>query len=140
MGTILLCTRGEDLIREMGPLLRVEHQLAVVPQVADAVRTLLLRRFDAVVLDLDEETSGRLEALPVIGRLDPRVPTLAVSSQPGLEAQAAIRSAGVFCLLVRPLAPGELVKHLAAALRWRAAGTMASPEVIHAKRATAFSG
>jgi len=140
MGSILVCTRGEDVVRELGPLLRGEHQVAVVPHVADAVRALLLTRFDAIVLDLDEEKAGRLEALPIIGRLNPRVPTLAVSSQPTLEGEAAIRSAGIFCLLVRPLGPGELERHLAAALRWRAAGPTASPEPTHAKRATAFSG
>jgi DNA-binding NtrC family response regulator len=140
MGTILLCTRGEDLIRELGPLLQVEHQVAVVPQMADAVQELLLRRFDAVVLDLDEELVCRLEALPILGRLNPRVPILVVSTQPTLEGEAAIRAAGIFCLLVRPLARGELEKHLAAALRWRAAEANVPPSARHANPAGSIAG
>lgn len=121
MGTILVCTQKDDIVREMGPVLWGEHQVAIVPRVADAVRLLLLTRYDAVVLDMDEERQERLEALPVISRLNPRLPILAVSGKPSVEAESTIRSAGTFCLLPRPLARGELERHLAAALGWRAA-------------------
>ncbi len=119
MGTILVCTRAEDILREMGALLQARHQVAVVPDMADAVRAALLNRFDAVVLDMDEETPQRLPSLPVIGRLNPRAPLVVVSAAASLEVEAAIRAAGVFSLLLRPLSPGELERHLAAALFWR---------------------
>jgi hypothetical protein len=70
MARILVCTRGEDILGELGSLLNEGHPLVVVPSVADATCSLLLGHFGAVVLDLDEETPQRLEALPILGRLN----------------------------------------------------------------------
>ncbi len=127
MATILACTRSEDMVRELVGLLRRAHQLAIVPHVADAVRLLLLIRVDAVVLDVDEETPERLEALPVIRRMNPQVPTLAVLGRASLEAEAAVRASGICCLLLRPLTAGELERQLVAALRWRVTARSDSP-------------
>lgn len=127
MATILVCTHGEDLLAEVGPLLRSEHRVAIVPHVADVVRCLLLTRVDAVVLDLDEDLGQHIDVLPVISQLNPRIPIVTVSTAPPMEVEAAIRAAGVFCFLSRPLAAGELEQRLAAGLRWRATEPNGSP-------------
>lgn len=121
MATILVCTHREDVLAELGPLLRSKHQVAIVPHVADVVRSMLLTRLDAVVLDIDEELMDHVDILPIIARLNPRIPILTVSNPTSLEVEAALRAAGIFSFLLSPLAPGELEHHLAAALPWRAA-------------------
>ena len=137
MGSILVCTRREDILAELGPLLRSEHQVAIVPHVADVVRSLLLTRMDAVILDIDDEMAQHVDLLPVVARLNPRVPLLTVSDPTTLEVEAAIRAAGIYSLLVRPLSPGELERHLAAALFWRTARAWHPPSANDAKPATA---
>jgi len=117
MARILVCTRGEDILGELGSLLNEGHPLVVVPSVADATCSLLLGHYDAVVLDLDEETPQRLEALPILGRLNPHVPTFAVYGRPSLEVEAAIRAAGIFTLIYRPIIPGDLLRRLAFTVR-----------------------
>ncbi len=121
MANILVCTRREDLVKELVPLLRREHHVEIVPHLAGAVRSLLLTRFAAVVLDLDGESPEDLETLPIVGQLNPHLRTVVVSGPLSLEAEAGIRATGISRLLVRPLAPGELERHLAAVLRWPAA-------------------
>ncbi len=133
MANILVCTRREDLLAELGPLLRSEYQVAIVPHVADVVRSLLLTRMDAVVLDIDEEMAPHVDILPVVARLNPRIPILTVSDPTSLEVEAAIRAAGIYSLLVRPLSAGELERHLAAALSWRIARAWRSPSANDAK-------
>lgn len=137
MANILVCTRGEDMLAELGPLLRSEYQIAIVPHVTNVVRCMLLTRLDAVVLDINEELAQHIDILPVIARLNPRIPILTVSKPTTLEVEAAIRAAGIFCFLLRPLAPGEVERHLAAALRWRAAEATGSPRPNHANAAAA---
>lgn len=127
MATILVCTQQEDLLAELLPVLRSNHRVALVAHAADAIRWLLLHRFEAVVLDVAEEMPERLDALPVISRLNPRVPTLAVCGQTSGEVEAGLRGSGICCLLLRPLIPGELERHLTAALRWRAPAGPPSP-------------
>ncbi len=137
MASILVCTRREDLLAELGPLLRSEYQVAIVPHVADVVRSMLVTRVDAVVLDVDEEMAQHVDILPVVARLNPRLPLLTISDPISLEVEAAIRAAGVYALLVRPLSPGELERHLAAALYWRIARGWRPSSADDAKPATA---
>jgi AmiR/NasT family two-component response regulator len=137
MASILVCTRREDLLVELGPLLRSQHQVAIVPHVADVVRSLLLTRTDAVILDIDDEMAQHVDILPVAARLNPRIPLLTVSDPISLEVEAAVRAAGIYALLVRPLSPGELERHLAAALFWRITRGWASASANDAKPAAA---
>lgn len=121
MATILACTRKDDMLPELGSLLRSEHRVAIVPHVADVVRSLLLTRVDTVVLDIDAGLLQDIDLLPVIARLNPHIPILAISTPDAKEVEAAVQAVGVFRFLHRPLASGELERHLVAALRWRAA-------------------
>jgi DNA-binding NtrC family response regulator len=90
---------------------------------------------DTVVLDIDEELAQHLDLLPVIAKLNPHIPIMAVSTPTGTDVEAAIRSAGVFCFLLRPFAPGEVERHLAAALSWRAAQGAEAVSSLHADAA-----
>lgn len=137
MATILVCTRRGDMLAELAPLLWGEHRVAIVPHMADAVRSLLLSRFDAVALDLDEESVEGLEILSVVGQLDPRLPTVVVSGPLSPAAEAGIRAAGICGLLLRPLTPGELERHLTPILRWRSTEARGSPRQTEANAAAA---
>ena len=126
MARILICTQREDLLDDLRPLHKKEHQMVFVPDMTGVIRSLLLARFDAAVLDLDDATPEDIQALPIIGRLDSQLPAIAVCDHLSLELEAAIREAGTFTQLLRPLAPHELERHLITALRWRAAEPAAS--------------
>jgi uncharacterized protein (TIGR02266 family) len=68
---------------------------AEVAQATDAeiAKTTLAPDIDLVVLDLDYETHGALEALRAARAVEPRVPTVAITANPALREQARAEGA-----------------------------------------------
>ena len=114
MASILVCTEGEDLLAAMRPVLRETHHVVIVARLADAIRHLLVTRFDAVVIDMEAEPPPRLDLLSTFASLCPEIPTLAVS--PSTEVMATLRLGRLEAILGRPLRPGELERRLRGAL------------------------
>ncbi len=84
------------------------HEVVHAPDRIRAIEILLGRRFDAAVLFLGIKSREVRRLVPLLGRLDPKLPVLTVAEQDTVETQREIRRSGIFYHLTEPVNAPEL--------------------------------
>ena len=122
MGTILcISERFEDVRQIQASLQREGHEVLSAEDRFRAVEILVERTVDAAILFLRAGSKELWDLIPVLGRLDPKLPVLTVAEEDTVEAQREIRRSRVFYHLTYPVDLDELRQALQEALARREA-------------------
>jgi DNA-binding response OmpR family regulator len=95
--------------------------LTAAPDRFRAVEMLVDRSFDAAILFLGTSPRDIWELIPLLGRLDSKLPILTVAEEDSVETQREIRRLRVFYHLTQPVDVAELRQALEEALAHRGA-------------------
>ena len=121
MATILcVADQPEDTSVLESTLTEAGHEVVVSTDRFLAIENLLSQEFGAVILCLGASGAMR-ELVPLICRLDRRVPVLTVAEEDSVETQREIRRSRVFYHLTQPVDADELRQAIREALARREA-------------------
>lgn len=122
MATILCVSERPEDVRALEISLREEgHEVVVASDRFQAVETLLGREFGAAILFLGASSRAIWELVPLMSRLNRKLPVLTVAQEDSVETQREIRRSRVFYHLTQPVDTGELKEALREALTRRQA-------------------
>lgn len=110
-----------DLRAIEDPLNADGHEVAFASDRLRAIEMLLGRGFDAAILFLGVSSREIWDLIPLVGRVDPRLPILTVAQEDSVETQREIRRSRVFYHLTQPVDADEMREALREALMHREA-------------------
>ncbi len=121
MATILCVAERPEDVRVLESTLREEgHTVIVSTDRFRAIENLLAQEFGAAILFLGSSGDVR-ELVPLVCRLDRRLPILTVAQEDSVETQREIRRSRVFYHLTQPVDTDELRQAIREALTRREA-------------------
>ena len=122
MHEILICSANEDLLTALHAASGAEGvRLTVCRRAMDAVRALMALSFDRLILDLETPGLDGLFLVAIARRIDPRLPVVAVSRGPVVQARE-IQQKGVAHHLVPPTVSPEIAQRIAIGVEQVATG------------------
>ncbi len=121
MATILCISERFDDVRVLQGSLGEGHEVVYAEDRFRAVEILVERSIAAAILFLPAGSKDLWELIPVLGRLDPKLPILTVVEEDTVETQREIRRSRVFYHLTYPIDLDEMRQALQEALARREA-------------------
>jgi CheY-like chemotaxis protein len=116
---VLVCD-DDALVRDsVVEALTGEFSVETAHRAVETIQNIMRTRYDALILDLRLPGLGGLEAVPVIKRLDARLPIIVITGYSSYEAEQAVRGTGIFYYLPKPFSIDELSDAVRAAVRVR---------------------
>jgi CheY-like chemotaxis protein len=116
---VLVCD-DDPLMRDtVVEALTGEFAVEAVPRAVETLQHIMRTRYDALLLDLRLPGLGGLAAVPVIKRLDARLPIIVMTGYGSYETEQAARGAGIFYYLPKPFSADELSDAVRSAVRAR---------------------
>jgi len=120
MAVVLCVSESTQDVRAIeDPLNADGHEVIFAGDRLRAIEILLARGCDAAVLFLGASSREIWDLIPLVGRVDPRLPILTVAQEDSVETQREIRRSRVFYHLTQPVDADEVREALREALMHR---------------------
>lgn len=109
MPTILVCDRDPVFVDTMRRLLAQEgYSIETAARPSETIQRLVPGRYGAMVLGLHSAEAEDVDVIPMINRIDRRLPIVVVASDESLELERRARSGKLFYYAVRPVDGDEI--------------------------------
>lgn len=127
MAKILICSEDhldnqflEELLTAQG------YEVTVTHQASEVIQKVLNKKFHALILGIHLEGMSGLEAIPIINKIDSRLPIIAITGDNSLETERKIRKEKIFYYFLKPVDSEEMravlrdavMKHKAVELKY----------------------
>ena len=115
---VIVCDADLVEVSRMRRLLSRRYRLVLSRVAMGALNDVLAGSFQAMVLALREEDQSFLHLIPLVKKLQPRLPIIVVGDGRSLDQQRSAQRQGIFYFLPRPVGTREMRTALANAVEW----------------------
>jgi two-component system nitrogen regulation response regulator GlnG len=114
---ILICNSDQKLNRYLSRLLAEEgYEVEETYDVMDAINRILTKRYRTLILELCTDGMDGIEALPIINKIDGRLPIVTITDDESLETQRSARRERIFYYFIKPIDSKEIIEVVRAAI------------------------
>lgn len=105
---ILVCSANHQVVESLASIARRDgYRFMACCRGGEAIRALMVFKFDILILDLETPGLDSLFLLSTVKRIDPQLFVVAISSRPVVHAKE-IQQKAALCHLVQPTSHGEM--------------------------------
>lgn len=109
MAKVLICSEDHFDNQFLEELLSTEgYEVEVTHQASEAIRRILTQRFQALILGIHLEGMSGLEAIPIINKIDSRLPIITITDDDSLETERKTRKERIFYYFLKPVDAEEI--------------------------------
>jgi len=117
MSSILIADDDEYIGKLLGKILRKEgYEVKAVESGDEAIKEVSRKRFDALLLDIYMEGINGIDAIPLIKKIDSKIPIIIITADHSLSTEQRTRKEDIFHYLLKPFEFEELKKVIESAL------------------------
>ncbi len=115
---ILICEEDVETVRHMqGVLVEEGYHVETVSDTSEAIEMILGKKFNALILEVPGKDMSGYKAIPIINKIDLRLPIITITDDESLETQRRVRDGKIFYYLLKPIDSAEIKEVLKDAIK-----------------------